>query len=499
MILAPGIALAQTNTERIQNIGSDTDRIHRMLKDVRDMVRDTVDIVRDVAAAVAKMASQMTQIFDMLQDVHDRTDDIESIQKDILDMREDIETLRSVGLADTELLHRLLPALRNDTGSIRNDMADMEGEMRTTAAVSIEAGAQTGHLSVKAAQMSDRLGILEDAVQNLTGVVAAGIERAAALETLILSAPRISDALPQRNVTLADDRAGDAQRALENQKQERLDAVPGQLRQDSTVHSVTAYHFQRYGDSQGGTYRLQMDLACNRDIYVDAVYAENRHPDTTDSRTANTLTAGGRTVYHSQLSISGDPYDTSLDLGLQPMSVGTTFGLTASQGGLVIPESSRVNNTVMFDVVIDWYTVYNMTQCVLQFDGRAGFSEDLTESGEVIWASTVMAGGVLNDYSDILDCQGSPVRITSVWANTLGTWPAELTSIADLNLRTLDSDTGNDMSLSFEPDGSISFEPPDFSYDTVNLEVHGTLPIVEGLVVGLKYLTSPDTICRVLE
>lgn len=499
MILAPGAALAQTNTERIQDIGSDTDRIHRMLKDVRSMVRDTVDIIQDMAAAVAKMASQTTQIFEMLQDVHDRTDTVESIQRDVLDVRSDIDTLKSVDLADTELLHRLLPALHNNTGSIRNDIADMEGEMRTTAAVSIEAGAQAGYLSVKTAEMSNRLEILEGAVQNLTKAVAAGTERSAALETLILNTPGISGALPQRNVTLTDDRAGDAQRALENKERERLNAVPGQLRQDSTVHSVTAYHFQRYGDPQSGMYRLQMDLACNRDIYVDAVYARNRHPDTTDPWTANTLMAEGRTIYHSQLSMSGDPYDISLDLGLQPLSVGKTFGLTAQQGGLIIPESSRVNNTAMFDVIIDWYTVYNMTECVLRFDGRAGFSEDLTESGEIIWASTVVTGGVLNDYSDVLDCRGGPVRITSVWANALGTWPAALTPTANLNLRTLDSDAGNDLSLSFETDGSISFVPPDFSYDTVNLEVHGTLPVVEGLVVGLKYLTSPDTICRVLE
>lgn len=499
LILAPGAALAQTNTERIQDIGGDTDRIHRMLKDVRSMVRDTVDTMQDMATTITKMASQMTHVFEMLQDVHDRTNIVESIQKDILVIRDDIDALKSVDLADTELLHRLLPALYNDTDSIRHDIANMEGEMRTTAAVSIEAGAQAGHLSVMTAQMLDRLDILEDAVQNLTEAVAAGTERSAALETLILSTPGISAVLPQRNVTLTDDRAGDAQRALKNQEQERLNAVPGRLQQDSTVHNVTAYHFQRYGDPQGGIYRLQMDLACNRDIYVDAVYVRNRHHDTTDSQMANTLMAEGRTIYHSQLSISGDPYDVSLDLGLQPLPAGTTFGLTAQQGGLIIPESSRVNNTVMFDVIIDWYTVYNMTECVLRFDGRAGFSEELTESGEIIWASTVMAGGVLNDYSDILDCQGSPVRITSVWANTLGTWPESLTAIASMNLRTLDSDTGNDLVLSFETDGSISFDPPDFSYDTVNLEVHGTLPVVEGLVVGLGYLTSPDTVCRVLE
>ena len=499
LILAPSAAMAQTNTDRIHNIGIDTDRIHNMLKDVRSMVRDTVDMVHGMADDITKMASQMTMIIDMTQDIHNRTDVIESLQNEIDHIRDDVNIMQSIDIADTELLHRLLPALYNDTAIIRTDIADMEGEMRTTAAVSIESNAQVSHLSVKTTQMSERLSILEGMVQNLTRAVAAGTERSAALETLILNTPAISGALPQNNVTLTDDRAGDAQRALESQEQQRLEDVPGKLRHNLTVHGVTAYHFQKYGDPQNGLYYLQMDLACNRDIYVDAVYAKNRHPDTYNDTMANVLMAQGRTIYHSQLSMSDSPYDVSLDLGLQPLLVGATFGLSAQQGGLIIPESNRLDNTVMFDVVIDWYTVYDMAECVLQFDGMAGFSEDLTESGEVIWASTVSTGGVLNDYSDILDCQGSPVRITSVWASTLGTWPVALTDIADMNLRTLDSDTSNDITIPFDTDGSISFDPPDFTYDTVNLEVHGTLPVVEGLVVGLKYLTAPDTVCRVLE
>lgn len=499
LFLGPSAVFAETNTERIQNISGDTDRIYRMLKDVRSMVRDTVDMVQEMAKTVTMMASQMTQIFDMIQDIHNRTDVVKSIQQDIDDVRSDIDSMQSVVSADTIMLHQLLPAIHNRTDVIQTDMANMENEMRTTATTSIEANARAGHLSVKVSDMLDRLTTLEDVVEDLAEAVTAGTQRSAALETLILNIPSISDILPPRNIPLADDRTEDAQRILEDQEQERLNDIPGQLRQDSTSHSVTAYHFQKYGTQTNGVYILEMELSCNRDIYVDTMYARNRHSDTADDQVANTLTAEGRTIYHSQLNISDQPYDVSLDLGLHPMPVGTTFGLTAQQGGLIIPASSRANNTAMFDVVIEWYTVYDMAECVLRFDGKAGFSEEMTESGEIVWASTVMTGGVLNDYSDILDCQGSPVRITSVRANTLGVWPEALTAVADMNLRTLDSDADNDIALSFGTDGSISFDLSDFSYDTVNLEVHGTLPVVEGLVVRLNYLTTPDTVCRMLE
>ena len=390
--------------------------------------------------------------------------------------------------------------IRNHTGTIHKNTHDILEKMHTISGSSIEANARAGLLTTQSDTILQRIDALETSVNELSERVLESGRRSAALESLILHLPTVSESLNEiplvDNMPVQEMPETISEQEAKNQE-ERRDAVPGSLRQGHSAQTVTAYHFKQYGDLHKDTYTLNLEISCNRDIFVDQVYAQNRHDITKNQDNANTLYANDEMIYHSQLQISGHPYDVRLDMHLEQLSATNPFKITLTQTDSdgMIQGSSISKNTDIVDIHAIWYTVYDGTACPVLFDGQSGFDGKLVQSGQISWGVTVPKQGLLNDFASVLHCQNSPVTITAVHA-AVPDWPPTLSGYGNLRLSVPNSEY-LDYVISFENDGTIR-QITNYTYAGHDLTVSGSLPVADTAVLKLEYVTAANTLCTIL-
>ena len=467
-------AEAQTNTQRIARMDFNTAETNGMvstvlelLRDVRDAVRQTLDVVRETGLAVRVMAGQ--------------TDTIHNV------------TLRShaavsAAAADAESTHGI-------ARHMDEVLSLMAGRLEAAAAGAIEANARAQLIESRTADVLERLDALEASVDALAGEARNAAERSASLERMMARLPHIAGALDRATVyqNATEPYGG---RAGDDAPQDPEDIIPGKLRAGSAAQTVSAYHVKRHAEVSGDSYALAVGMVCNRDVFVDAVYASGRHDITGRNDTANVLESG-RVIYHSQLEAAGGPRDASADMGLAHIPAARPFNMTMTQADAygIISGSSASNNTDLVDIAVRWYTVYDRAACSFTFGGRSGFDADLVHAGDLVWGATIDAGGILNRYADAVTCRGDPARVTAVQASARGDWPPGL---ADFGILTI-SNTADDRTESFRfgVDGTVN-AAVDYMLNGGDLVVSGTLPVADSLLVRLQYATVARGSCMVL-
>ena len=427
---------------------------------------------------------------------------VDVIQETLHSVNEKMDaTLDVIIGVDDDVAH-----IRNYTVMIHQDTHDMIKEIQTSSASSIEANARAGLLITQSEDVLQRLDALEDTVQQLSERLLESGRRSAALESLILDLPTVSESLTMIPTThntpiihnMSTPQVPDMISEQEAQaEEERRHAVPGALQKDHSAQTITAYHFKQYGDISGDTYTLNLGLHCNRDIFVDEIYAQNRHNITKVTSASNALRADDMVVYDSQLQISGHPYDIRLDMYLEQLNAPTNFDMTITQTDVnnTIQNSTISQNIDIVDVHVEWYTVYDDAACSILFDGQSGFDGSLVQSGHIDWGVTIPKQGLLNDFASTLHCQNSPVMITAVHA-AVPDWPTTLSGYGSIRLSVPDS-AYKDIGVPFEDDGTIH-QTVNYTYAGADLLVSGSIPVANTLVLKLEYVTTANTFCTIL-
>ena len=389
--------------------------------------------------------------------------------------------------------------LHTHAASTSQNVRMIHDGMHAVSAASIEANARAGLLTSRSAEVLQKIDSLEGEIKRLSDVVAEGGRRSAAIESLIVRLPTVAESLrdhPAENDAVLPGDPDTIAEQEQSAEEERRAALPGKLRAGYTEQTVTAYHLARYGQESGGSYALNFEMSCNRDVHVDSVRAAYRHNMTRNDSAPNTFHAGGELVYHSQLEISGNPYDVRLDAHLKPLASPERFGMELRQADQndTIKRSTKQSNTDLLRIRIEWYTVYESTACPVTFGGQGGFDGKLVQAGQISWGATSPDSGILNDFSSTLHCQGGPVRITSVQAAVPG-WPSNLSGYGSVRLSAPGAEHP-EVVLPFSDGGTINADI-EYAYEGADLVVSGTIPVAGQIVLNLDYVTAANTRCTI--
>ncbi len=516
--------------------------------------------IADALTAIAGVQTSVDSVDAKIDSMMSNFDSIATISSNINTMRGTLNSVSStVSSIDSSisLIDSTITANSDAVNSMRSDVSSLTtSTMMLTDAVSDNA-ASLQDIQNDLALLNKRIMGVEDTISQqqlgATGDVAVSVAASnARLDALDTVLKQIQDNL----ITLRADVS-----VLSSQITNPDD--PTTIIDATTSALVTAYDYKTYDKNgttiNGNTFHeLELRFSCNQDAFIDQVrFIAASHEDALDyvrgnnlekfdieeSTPNNFVRVDGIDLFNNKVLVnqSTDQYvkiERAHNYNNKPLLAGSTLPFTSQiheglfvlrengelgpliQSGSKQPYVSVASNTTMiadserntrdndklerdlYYIEVDWITYYTGTSCTVGV-GTSGSLPNADAAGTLQYSVNVTNDGkVINEYSNVMDCGGNPVEITGVSTAIAGSWEDGLDKFATMNMEVLDNrnDDIPDVIFQLMQNDEATIKDGEYPiYANADLQISGSFPIVDNLLVEIEYLSVPNAGCTIVD
>lgn len=278
------------------------------------------------------------------------------------------------------------------------------------------------------------------------------------------------------------------------------------LIKDSTKVEITAYTYKQENKRIGNAYELDFGFLCNGPIFIESVGTDVTRtsnpiiPTPTPGLTTpvNYLRVDGEYLYNSRYESTPGLYvpiiaDETYEDQIKRLSSGEKLRFTSVQheSGEQIANSSPANFAFKYVVTVN-YIKSAPTTC--SFD----IGQDVTlpkRGSEFIVTAT---DPPLNSFQKILACGNNPVEIQSIELLNMNNVTPALASLAKIDLY-FDgaSDSSVDVTIPIHPNGTLADHTSSLRFDG-DLKLTGNTPGSNAAIITIEYATVSGGSCTAL-